>query len=103
MVARHAQLYRGILNELKKSAVNPSKKNRQVITHVRSVAEKCRQSANVHGLKDLENALLFLHSQREHKALLHRYNPSYDYTSEERIKATANRVGLDMPVMAKAE
>ncbi|KIL70115.1 hypothetical protein M378DRAFT_68013, partial [Amanita muscaria Koide BX008] len=48
---------------------------------------------------DLENALVFLRSQREHKVLLHRYNPSFDYTSEERIKATANRVGLDMPKM----
>lgn len=96
MISRHAQLYRSILGEIRKSAVSSGKKNRDVNFHLRSVVEKCRKTE---GIQDLENALVFLRSQREHKVLLHRYNPSFDYTSEERIKATANRVGLDMPKM----
>ncbi|KAI5832472.1 hypothetical protein K523DRAFT_344827 [Schizophyllum commune Tattone D] len=47
---------------------------------------------------DMENAVLFLRSQREHKALLERYNPLFNLTAEEHIKATANRVGLNMPI-----
>lgn len=31
--------------------------------------------------------------------LLERYNPLVDLTEEEHIKATARRVGLDMPVV----
>ena len=87
----------------------------------------------------MENAALFLRSQREHKvrihvvcrsspqhcpgsrptdsgripgashklpgmlttrcqALLERYNPLFNLTAEEHIKATANRVGLNMPI-----
>jgi ATP synthase assembly factor FMC1 len=30
--------------------------------------------------------------------LLERYNPLFDLTAEERIEATARRVGLNMPV-----
>jgi len=57
----------------------------------------------------------FVRSQREHKVvcglfradtadffsamqtLLERYNPLVDLTAEERIEATARRVGLNMP------
>jgi hypothetical protein len=31
--------------------------------------------------------------------LLDRYNPLFDLTAEERIHATARRVGLDMPIV----
>jgi hypothetical protein len=31
------------------------------------------------------------------KELLERYNPLFDLTAEERIEATARRVGLNMP------
>ncbi|KAK2466164.1 hypothetical protein APHAL10511_001806 [Amanita phalloides] len=103
MVSRPAQLYRSILRELRKSAVTPGKKNQGVIVHLRSIVDQCRKSGDTQGIQDLEGTVLFLRSQKEHKALLHRYNPSFDYTSEERIKATANRVGLDMPVAPKLE
>ena len=35
--------------------------------------------------------------------LLARYNPTFDLTSQERVKATARRVGMDMPVTYKPE
>lgn len=37
------------------------------------------------------------------QSLLERYNPLIDLTAEERIEATARRVGLDMPEMAKGD
>ncbi|KAI0301818.1 hypothetical protein B0F90DRAFT_250534 [Multifurca ochricompacta] len=45
-----------------------------------------------------QNAITFLRSQRIHKTLLDRYNPLVDLTAEERIEATARRVGLNMPI-----
>ena len=35
--------------------------------------------------------------------LLDRYNPLHDMTQEERVAATARRVGLDTPIEAKSE
>ncbi|KAF9482450.1 hypothetical protein BDN70DRAFT_875000 [Pholiota conissans] len=58
---------------------------------------------NTHAKQDYENAILFIKSQREHKRLLERYNPTFDLTAQDRIKATARRVGLDMPVTYKPE
>jgi len=52
---------------------------------------------------EAENAALFLKSQRQYKVLLDRYNPTHDLTSEEHIRATARRVGLDMPVTPSKE
>lgn len=52
-------------------------------------------------LRTVDEAILFLKNQREHQELLTRYNPFRELTSEQHIKATANRVGLDMPVECK--
>jgi ATP synthase assembly factor FMC1, mitochondrial len=35
------------------------------------------------------------------QTLLDRYNPLHDLTAEEHIKATARRVGLNMPIERK--
>jgi hypothetical protein len=35
--------------------------------------------------------------------LMDRYNPLVDLTSEERIEATARRVGLNMPITVKKD
>ncbi|KAL1723344.1 hypothetical protein EV715DRAFT_286215 [Schizophyllum commune] len=92
--------YRALLRELSKSAVNKGKVPPQIRGHYRTLVtrygadEQTRQAFS----SDMENAVLFLRSQREHKALLERYNPLFNLTAEEHIKATANRVGLNMPI-----
>lgn len=45
----------------------------------------------------MQNMVEFLKASRNHKDLLKRYNPLSDQTPEERVKATARRVGLDVP------
>ncbi|KAI9466741.1 hypothetical protein BJY52DRAFT_1110584, partial [Lactarius psammicola] len=50
-----------------------------------------------------QNVVTFLRSQRMHKTLLDRYNPLFDLTAEERIEATAHRVGLNMPITPQSE
>ncbi|GLB33743.1 putative complex1_LYR-like protein [Lyophyllum shimeji] len=95
--------YRGILRELRKSAVTPRKSNKTLVSNFRSIAAQYQKSGDPVILQDMRNALLFLRSQREHKLLLERYNPLVDLTAQERIKATARRVGLDMPSVHKPE
>ena len=46
----------------------------------------------------LRNLDTFLRHKRTHAALLERYNPSSAITEEERIRLTARRVGLDVPL-----
>ena len=139
MISRYARVYRDILRELSRAvsafcsfhkiclwtrtkAVVPRKMNHVMASNYRSIVEKSRTSGDSTMFQDLENALLFLRSQREHKVshrpiqnfvssnqrpfhqlLIDRYNPLIDLTAEERIYATARRVGLDMPVTHKAE
>lgn len=45
----------------------------------------------------LEHVATLLSQTRVHGELLARYNPVYGKSEQERIKATANRVGLDVP------
>ncbi|KAF8639450.1 hypothetical protein AX16_010305 [Volvariella volvacea WC 439] len=94
MATNTPQTYRLVLRELKK-AVSPRKVNQVVVGNFRALLEKSRIDPTA--LRDARDATLFLKSQREHKALLERYNPLFDLTSQERIEATARRVGLNMP------
>ncbi|WFC98135.1 hypothetical protein MYAM1_000859 [Malassezia yamatoensis] len=52
--------------------------------------QKCQQPR----LADLE---LFLRSKRVYYKLMERYNPLYGMSEQERIKASARTVGLDVP------
>ncbi|EDR12386.1 uncharacterized protein LACBIDRAFT_311736 [Laccaria bicolor S238N-H82] len=103
MISKHTSAYRGVLRELRRS-IEPSRKvNTSIVSHFRCVVQSYRESKDPQILVDLDNATLLLRSQREHKRLLERYNPLFDLTAEERIHATARRVGLDMPVLHKKD
>ncbi|KAH8830792.1 YwlC protein [Flagelloscypha sp. PMI_526] len=94
----HVQAYRQLLRELKSSA--SGKLNRHILTTFRPLFENARATEGSEQKRfeyDIENTLTFLKAQREYKALLDRYNPLVDLTAEERIEATARRVGLNMP------
>ncbi|KAG6817435.1 hypothetical protein H0H87_008603 [Tephrocybe sp. NHM501043] len=95
--------YRGVLRELRKAAIAPRKANKAVASNFRSIANEYQKSGSPAILQDMQNALLSLRSQREHKILIDRYNPLVDLTAEERLKATARRVGLNMPIEHQPE
>jgi len=86
--------YRAVLRELRASAVSPGKLSKPLAANFRSVIEKQKMSGKS---DDIENALVFMRSQRIHKILLERYNPTGNYTAEERLVATTRRVGLQLP------
>ncbi|KAJ3764133.1 YwlC protein [Lentinula raphanica] len=101
MFSKHSQAYRGLLRELKKSSLPPHKINSALSSSFRRLAEEAKHSDVI--LDDLRNATVFMAAQREYKVLLDRYNPLVDLTAEERIHATARRVGLDMPITHEPE
>ncbi|KAJ7700025.1 hypothetical protein B0H17DRAFT_1048267 [Mycena rosella] len=86
--------YRAALRELRASAVTPGKLSKPLASNFRAIIEK--QSA-AGRYEDIEHALIFMRSQRIHKVLLERYNPTGNYTSDERLRATTRRVGLELP------
>lgn len=48
--------------------------------------------------QELEQFLIYLRAQRMYGTLLERYNPGMGMNEEERVRLTARRVGMDMPV-----
>ncbi|ESK97630.1 ras guanyl-nucleotide exchange factor [Moniliophthora roreri MCA 2997] len=100
MSSTPVQAYRSILRELKKASVQNGKISRALSFHFRALASQANTESKV---QELQDCALFLHSQREYNVLLQRYNPLVDYTAEERIEATARRVGLNMPKTHTAE
>ncbi|CAK7909408.1 ATP synthase assembly factor Fmc1p, mitochondrial [[Candida] anglica] len=48
-------------------------------------------------LQQLSNMSTFLRSQREYTELLERYNPGLTMDQEDKVRRTANRVGLSVP------
>jgi hypothetical protein len=45
-----------------------------------------------------EQYLLYLRAQRDYVRLIERYNPGMGMDEEERVRLTARRVGMDLPV-----
>lgn len=54
-------------------------------------------------LKDIQPIIQYLHASKSYNDLLKRYNPVGDLNEPERLKATLNRVGLQMPKKVDAD
>ena len=50
-----------------------------------------------------EQLVAYLRSQRSYVALIERYNPGMNMDEEERIRLTARRVGMDLPLQYTKE
>jgi len=98
MAARDtARLYRRVVREIARASISPrTQRNKDISNSFRSVFEKSSERESFR--HDVENIVTFMRSQTEYKTLLERYNPLIDLTADERIEATARRVGLNMPV-----
>ncbi|KAK0541545.1 hypothetical protein OC835_000013 [Tilletia horrida] len=69
---------------------------RQTLSQLPSDAHSSAQEGRT-PLRDLADVALFMRSKRIHGELLLRYNPTHGMTEQERVRATARRVGLDVP------
>ncbi|KAH8999386.1 hypothetical protein EDB92DRAFT_958259 [Lactarius akahatsu] len=99
--AKVIPVYRAILRELYQASIEPrSTRSRTTALKFRAILESTTPS-NFESTS--QNVITFLLSQRMHKTLLDRYNPLFDLTAEERIEATAHRVGLNMPITHQGE
>ncbi|WRT69374.1 uncharacterized protein IL334_006358 [Kwoniella shivajii] len=95
-------LYRSLLRELRLVSQKPrSVRNPTVLQHVRTIVDTSSDKQTLS--RTLLETRDFLRSSRIHAELLKRYNPIHGMTEEERIKATARRVGLDVPLEFKNE
>ncbi|WVQ79549.1 hypothetical protein IAT38_001648 [Cryptococcus sp. DSM 104549] len=97
-----SHLYRSVLRELRLSSHKPrSTRNLIVQNNIRTLILTASSP------ETLERTLLetrdFLKSSRIHAELLRRYNPIHGMSEEERINATARRVGLNTPKEFKGE
>ncbi|EOR00704.1 hypothetical protein E3P92_04007 [Wallemia ichthyophaga] len=84
-------LYRNLLREFSRSTP-PGERNGQIFAHLRTLFASAS-----HSKEDMESMVDFLRASRQHKELLKRYNPLSDQTPQERVEATARRVGLAVP------
>lgn len=51
----------------------------------------------------MEQFLAYVKSQRMYATLLERYNPGMNMDDQERVRLTARRVGMEMPVDVDAK
>ncbi|ORY35058.1 hypothetical protein BCR39DRAFT_556558 [Naematelia encephala] len=95
------QLYRSLLRELRLASKQPrSKRNPVVQSHLRDLIASSQSSSIDQTIIETRD---FLRASRIHAELLKRYNPTFDMTEEERVRASARRVGLDTPVEYEKE
>ncbi|OJK00965.1 hypothetical protein ASPACDRAFT_42465 [Aspergillus aculeatus ATCC 16872] len=59
------------------------------------------QDTLAHRLQEAEQFAQYARAQRQYAELVERYNPGSWLDEEERIRLTARRVGLDLPVEGK--
>ncbi|EGO01967.1 hypothetical protein SERLA73DRAFT_177639 [Serpula lacrymans var. lacrymans S7.3] len=96
----HRSIYRSVVREVHKASIKaPSSRNKDIAASFREIFDGRDKASDPKAFDyDLQNTITFMRSQRMYKELLDRYNPLFDLTAEERIEATARRVGLNMPV-----
>ncbi|KAL2409271.1 hypothetical protein ABEF95_012623 [Exophiala dermatitidis] len=66
-------------------------------------AESLSEAAARARRQEVEQLVAYLRAQRMYGTLLQRYNPGMGMDEEERVRLTARRVGMEMPVEWKAK
>ena len=78
--------------------VSDSKQLRSILQNDIKWDEKIAQGQNVDEMfEHTFDIIRFLDNQREYQELVDRYNPGNKLTQDEKVKRTANIVGLDVP------
>jgi ATP synthase assembly factor FMC1 len=105
-------LYRRFLREMPTRTpsllANPSPLQKHIRTDIAttsspdspSLAHQLKTKSAEARVQEAEQYLQFVQQQRLYSTLVERYNPGMDMTEEERVRLTARRVGMELPVEA---
>lgn len=101
-------LYRRILRELPSRSHNqprgqsllshPSPLQRHIRTSFASAATENDADAAVSRIQEAEQFIQYVQAQRLYVTLVERYNPGMNMNEEERVRLSARRVGMNLPV-----
>ena len=99
-VTQARSLYRRLLREMPARSpsilANPSPMHRQIRGDFDAAST---DSSSKRGqLEEADQYVQYLKAQRVYTTLLERYNPGMDMNEEERVRLTARRVGVELPV-----
>ncbi|KAJ9132145.1 hypothetical protein NKR23_g11392 [Pleurostoma richardsiae] len=94
-------LYRALLRELPPRPILASPLaplHERIRSHFHPGHPQQTQTPAEHSVAQAEQYLAYVRSQRMYVTLLERYNPGMGMDEEERVRLTARRVGMDLPV-----
>jgi len=103
-------LYRRFLREMPTRIpsilANPSPVQKHIRTDIAtqssadspSLAHQLQTKSAESRLQEAEQILQFVQQQRLYSTLVERYNPGMNMDEEERVRLTARRVGMELPV-----
>ncbi|KAI0593599.1 hypothetical protein F4775DRAFT_577401 [Biscogniauxia sp. FL1348] len=89
-------LYRSLLRELPPRPLATS--NAPSPLHQRLRQSFSHDAEHEHAVAQADQLLQYLRAQRQYTTLIERYNPGMNMDEEERVRLTARRVGMDLPV-----
>ncbi|KAM3509057.1 hypothetical protein MY11210_006473 [Beauveria gryllotalpidicola] len=98
-------LYRAILRELPPRPILAAPRSplhaqlRSTFSSSSSSSGDGDESAAAHSLAVAAELVAYLRAQRTYATLLERYNPGMGMDETERVRLTARRVGMDLPVL----
>ncbi|GAM38146.1 hypothetical protein TCE0_033f08653 [Talaromyces pinophilus] len=97
---RARQLYRALLRELPRRHISLSSSTPPSNTLKQRFRTQFEQSSSptLTSIQQAEQFVQYAKAQRMYATLVARYNPGMDMDQEERVRLTARRVGMDLPV-----
>ncbi|KAI5861295.1 hypothetical protein GGS23DRAFT_598462 [Durotheca rogersii] len=96
--AQMRSLYRSLLRELAPRAPSSPASQARSPLHQRLRQSFSADPTHQHSVEQAEQLVQYLRAQRQYTTLLERYNPGMGMDEEERVRLTARRVGMDLPV-----
>lgn len=98
-------LYRSILRELpaRPPSAPPSSVQVSIRKHIAAAEGNTSPEYNLARRQEMEQFVQYLKAQRMYGTLLERYNPGISMEEEERVRLTARRVGMDLPILHNTE
>jgi ATP synthase assembly factor FMC1, mitochondrial len=95
--AQLRSLYRSLLRELPPRPL-PSATQARSPLHTRLRETFATAHDGEHTAVQAAQLVQYLRAQRQYTTLIERYNPGMNMDEEERVRLTARRVGMDLPV-----